>query len=188
MQWWRQYLPHSMQSAAASASAGAGPYAAASAAALAAIDAMAVLHAPSRALDTSAGGSWSVRRVDPLWIEHPAAVLGADAPLDEFTLPTSFSLAAGFGFRTAPVLHIAPDAFSKDHARASSAADVGSYAIWLEVRVRRTPLARTPFGSLRIPSDRFGSLRIASDSFGLPSDLTRSLPIPPDPSRRRTRP
>jgi hypothetical protein len=63
-------------------------------------------------------------------------VLNADAAGDftpeEFTLPTSFSIDEGFAFRTAPVLHLAPDAFSKDHAHESAMNELGSYAIWLE--------------------------------------------------------
>jgi hypothetical protein len=114
--WWRQALPQSM--CAARSGFGGGHT------------------SGSTTASASRRTPWTVRRVDPLWVAHAAAVLNADADGDftpeEFTLPTSFSIDEGFAFRTAPVLHLAPDAFSKDHAHESAMNELGSYAIWLE--------------------------------------------------------
>lgn len=116
VQWWRQALPQSMCVARSGFGGG---------------------HSSgSTTASASRRTPWTVRRVDPLWVAHAAAVLNADAAGDftpeEFTLPTSFSIDEGFAFRTAPVLHLAPDAFSKDHAHESAMNELGSYAIWLE--------------------------------------------------------
>ena len=95
--WWRQALPQSM--CAARSGFGGGH------------------SSGSTTAYASRRTPWTVRRVDPLWVAHAAAVLNADAAGDftpeEFTLPTSFSIDEGFAFRTAPVLHLAPDAFPR---------------------------------------------------------------------------
>ena len=80
-----------------------------------------------------------LQAADPLWIDHAAAVIGDANPLFEMTLANGFSAEHGFSFRTAPVLHLAPDAYCKNYARHSNAAGVGSYAVWLEAQPSLDP-------------------------------------------------
>ena len=91
---------------------------------------------------------------DPLWIDHVAGVVEVSSADDEYTYPSGFSVEEGFVFKTAPVLHIAPDRLSKQFAHSSPNAELGSYAVWLETTpsldpelVRFTPPDGWPWAS-----------------------------------------
>ena len=83
-------------------------------------------------VELTSSASWSLRRIDPLWIEHAAACLSAAQPDVQLTLPTDFAPDTGFAFRTGAVLEVVPDAFSKDHERSAPMHAAGSYAVWIE--------------------------------------------------------